>query len=62
MGPGTWLNTAMQPTLVGAGIHTVEDAGERHENVAVERIYRDRMRTCGRRQTDGLQNVAVCVE
>src|SRR5262249_47646549 len=30
-----------------AGIDTVLDAGERHENIAVERIYRDRMRTGG---------------
>src|SRR5262249_24939263 len=34
-------------------------AGERHENIAVERTYRDRMRTCGRRQIDGLGNGAV---
>ncbi len=43
-----------------AGVHPVGAgrAGERHENIAVERIYRDRMRTCGHRQIDGLGNGA----
>src|SRR5262249_40170247 len=45
-----------------AGVQTAEGAGERHKNIAVEGIYRDRMRTCGVRQVDGLQNVAVWVD
>ena len=41
-----------------AGVHPVgaSGAGERHENIAVERIYRDRMRTRGSRQVDHLGN------
>src|SRR5262249_20560887 len=37
-------------------------AGDRHENIAFERFYRDRMRIDGRGQIDGLQNVAGFVD
>ena len=51
VGSGVGANTAMQPN----GTDAVAGAGERDEKIAlVERIDRDRMRTRGGRQADGL--------
>ena len=62
MGPGTAAGRIPRCSPTPGRGSCAFGAGERHENIAVERIYRDRMRTCGRRQIDGLQNVAVFVD